>query len=233
MGPNVPLDHDQAVEAEHEPVQEIIENSNATVVLLPLYEVTDEQPEPQTDVTDPETPQTDLDATQAAKAWEALISRTDIDATKVIVHASDAAKITTDKYSTQSQRAARIAHDAMSKLAELAGIPLHYVTPAAQLQDTYFDAAAYLFSNEKVRIEVEVIKDMLDEGLAPILHTTPVPIAKRYVKLTQYRPEASVALYITKLWAADMYGIDLPYAYQAIQQLTHDPKHKRLPGIRY
>lgn len=219
MPPSIQFPHDLAPDGVSEAVQPVPGDGDTSVLPLSAADTILDASESHDDTPDP---QASSNEEIASKAWEALIFRTDIDSSKIAVNTSDATRITSDKYSTKPQRATRIAHDAMAKLAEVAGIPSELVTTAEQLEETYYEAAAYLFAHEKRSVQVDVIGDMIDEGLAPILNNTPVPIAKRYVKLTQYRPEASVALYITKLWAADMYRIDLPYAYTAIRELKRD-----------
>lgn len=166
-------------------------------------------------------------------SWQAASLRLDIDTLRVRVSTSDASQIMANKSATPPMRTAQVARNAIAKLAELAGIDEADIPSAVSLEEAYYHPAAYMFSNQKTSVEVAVILDMIDEALAPYIHATPVPIAERYAHMLHHRSEGYVGVLITKLWAADVYDIDLPRAYEAIKAAKVAPSKVQAQDFHY
>lgn len=165
--------------------------------------------------------------------WESVLGRDDIDASTIHVRNSDLARILNDRSLNQALRSGQISHDAIQKFGELAEVDPELIPNAEALADRYYNPAQYVINTGKSNVMVEIVAEMIDENLEPIMKNTPVPIAMQYKKLAMFKPEGELGLVMTKLWAADTYGFDLPAAYRDILRAKATIKRGSSSGFLY
>lgn len=169
--------------------------------------------------------------------WVEVSQHTEVDATLIPVTTHDVYQIIHDKYLTPQQRVSRLAHVAIGKFAQYAGIDEALVVTPAQLQADYFDLAVYVMTARKTNMEVEIVAELIDEGLLPYRRTSPLPLGERIVKILHTRPDATTSLTLLKLWMADEYGIDLPSSYETLRKAPKLPRRRYFnlpaPDVRY